>query len=131
MDRFEIAIHFKNQRKRIKAFHFPATRYAVHIEKYIEYCIKNEGIFIGDNVPESALEKAIISISKIYDTPVVVESESRAQMFTILNSYRVYSIEMLPPSKYALCYNCSENSLPFDVNIIGTIYNTREPFSFV
>lgn len=131
MDRFEIAVHFKNQRKKIKAFHFPATRYAAHIEKYIEYCIENEGIFIGDNVPENALENAIVKISKIYGTPIVVKTESKAHMFSILNSYRAYSLEELPPSKYALCYNCSENDLPFDVNIIGTVYSSREPFLFI
>lgn len=130
MDRFEIAVHFKNQRKQIKAFHFPATRYAGQAEKYIEYCIDNEGIYIADNVPENALEKALVNISEIYEAPIIVELESKAQIFTISHSYKAYSLEYLPKRKYALCYNCPGEKLPNDFNLVGTIYSSRKPFIF-
>lgn len=131
MDRFEIAVHFKNQRKKIKAFHFPPTRYAGQTVKYIEYAIANNGIMVADNVPRDALDSAVIEISKIYDAPIVIESELQAQLFSISHSHRVYSLEKMPQGKYVICYNCSENSLPFDVQVIGTIYGHTGSLKFI
>ena len=131
MDRFEIAIHFKNQRKKIKAFRFPPTRYAGRAVKYIEYAITNDGIFVADNVPQDALDSAVIQISKIYDAPIVIESEAQARLFSISHSHRVYSLEKLPRSKYVICYNCSENKLPYDVQVIVSIYGHTGDLKFI
>ncbi len=131
MDRFEIAVHFQNQRKKIKAFRFPSTRYAGQALKYIEYAITNDGIYIADNVPQDALDSAVIQASKIYDAPIVIELESQARLFSISHSHKVYSLENLPKQKYVICYNCSENSLPYDVQVIGTIFGHTRNIKFI
>ena len=132
MDRFEIAIHFKNQRINRKAFHFPTTRYAAVAVKYIEYCITNEGIFIADNILESALESALIQASEIYDVPIVMDGASKANIFSISHSYKVYSLENIPTrNKYVLCYNCLETDLPSEYNVIGIVFNNRDKFKLI
>ena len=131
MGRFEIAIHFKNQRKKVQAFRFPATRYIGQTVKYIEYCIANNGIMVADNVPRDALDSAVIEISKIYDSPIVIELESDAILFSISHSHKVYSLEHLPSTKYVICYNCFENSLPYNVQVVGTIYGHTRDFKFI
>ena len=131
MDRFEIAVHFKNQRKAVKAFRFPPTRYAGKAVKYIEYSIANDGICVADNIPQDALDSAVIHISKIYETPIVIESESEALLFSISHSHKIYSLENLPKSRYVICYNISENSLPYDTQVVGTICGHTGNLKFI
>lgn len=131
MNRFEIAIHFKNQRKKIKAFHFPATRYAGQAIKYIEYSIANNAIMLADNIPQNALDSAVIEISKIYDAPIVIESESKAVLFSISYSHKIYSTENLPKLNYAICYNCTKEDLPYETQVIGTIYGYVGNLKFI
>lgn len=131
MDRFEIALHFKNQRKKRRAFHFPATKYAGQAVKYLEYSIVNEGIFVADNVPSRALDSAVIRISQIYEAAVVIESESKALLFSIAHSHKVFSLENLPINKYIICYNCSDNLIPLDYQVIGTVYGHTKDLVFI
>ena len=86
---------------------------------------------VADNIPQDALDSAVIQISKIYDAPIVIKSESDAILFSISHSHKVYSLEKLPTTRYVICYNCSENSLPYDVQIVGTIYGHTRDLKFI
>lgn len=123
MNRYKIAIvRLKDQPEKRKAYRFPGTRYVSRTVGYIRYCINNKVIFLADNIPQDALDSAVIKISESYDIPVIVDSDSTARLFSISHSHKIYSLNNLPKDRYVICYNCPDTKLPSKFISIVVIY---------
>ena len=125
MNRYKIALENEEYPKR-KLFHFPATTTAGRTLKYIRHCIEKDGIFIANNIAEDALNGAIIEASKLYDAPILVETEKEAQLFSISYSYRdIFPKNKMPKGEYFILYNCYEKYLERKIQPIITIMSIK------
>lgn len=122
MSRFKIAIQLQNEPKERKAYRFPATNFVAKTVRYINYCVKEKLIYIADNIPQDALDAAVIAVSKSLDTPIVVSTESKAVLYSISHSQKIYSLESLPRNRYVICYNCPDHKLPPSIKALVVIY---------
>ena len=82
MSRYKIAVQLQNEVVERKAYRFPATNYVARATQYLHHCVEEGVIYIADNVPQNALDAAVIAVSKKIDTPVVVDSDSKALLFS-------------------------------------------------
>jgi hypothetical protein len=131
MSRYKIAIQLQNIPVERKAYRFPSTNFVARTIQFIQYCIKEGVIYIADNIPQDALDAAVISVSKSCDIPVVVESESKAMLFSISHSQKIYSLENLPRNRYVLCYNCSDYKLSPGMKALVVVYGHTGDMEFL
>lgn len=131
MSRYKIAIQLGNELKERKAYRFPSTNYVARTVQFIRYCIEERVIYIADNIPQTVLDAAVITISKSLKTPIVVNSDSRAILFSISHSHKIFSLENLPRNRYAICYNCLDHKLPPDMKAIVVIYGHTGDMKFL
>jgi len=131
MSRFKIAIQLHNESKERKAYRFPATNFVARTVQYINYCIKEKLIYIADNIPQDALDAAVVSISKTLDIPIVVNTKSKATLFSISHSHKIYSLDNLPRSRYVVCYNCPDHKLPPDMKALIIVYGHTGDMKFL
>ena len=122
MSRYKIAIQLQNEVVERKAYRFPATNFVARTIQYIRYCMDERVIYIADNVPQNALDAAVVSVSKTTETPILVSTDTKALLFSISHSHKIYSLENLPRSRYVICYNCSDHKLPSDVKAVVVVY---------
>jgi hypothetical protein len=107
MDRYKIAIE-KFYKAKSKAFKFPPTNSAIKIVKYIKYCIMHDGSFVATNMPLGSLETAIIQISRLTDTPILVSSQKKARILSTAYSHKqIYYPDHLPVENILICYDCN------------------------
>lgn len=133
MSRFKIAIelHLGDEAIKRKAYRFPATPYVAKTVQYIQYSIKEKVIYIADNVPQDALDAAIIAVSKGLDVPVVVSTDSKAILFSISHSQKIYSLENLPRTRYVICYNCPDHKLTPGMKALVVVYGHAGDMKFL
>ncbi len=126
MDRYKIALADEYLPER-RLFHFPPTRTVGRTVKYIKHCIMKEGIFIADNIPEDALNGALIEISKLYNAPILVKTPKMAQLFAISYSYRqIFGQENLPKGRFFVLYDCFEEDLDRSIEPIIAVYTSKK-----
>jgi len=131
MSRYKIAIQLQSHSEKRKAYRFPPTTYIARTVRYIQYCIKEGVIYIADNVPQNVLDAAIIAVSKSFDVPVIVKTDSKALLFSISHSQKIYSLENLPRNRYVLCYNCPDNKLLPGMKALVTVYGHTGDMKFL
>lgn len=131
MSRYKIAIQLQNQSEERRAFRFPSTNFVARTVQFIQYCIKEGVIYIADNIPQDALDAAVISVSRSRDVPVVVNSENKATLFSISHSQKIYSLENLPHSRYVICYNCSDYKLSPGMKALAVIFGHTSDIKFL
>ncbi len=93
--------------------------------------MKEDVIYIADNVPQNALDAAVISVSKTHDVPIVVPTSSAAMLFSISHSRKIYSLEHLPRTRYVICYNCADYKLSPGMKAIVVIYGHTGEMKFL
>lgn len=112
MNRYEIAIILDREYKK-KAFRFPSTKYPTKVFRYMKFCIKKKAVFIGDNISEDALDKAVIKLSQLYKVPIIVPTEKEYRSLMISYSYtQIYYKNNIPNRINFILYNCLEKDLP-------------------
>jgi len=122
MNRYEIAIILHNKFCK-KAFRFPSTKYPTKVLKYFKFCIKKNASFIGDNISENTLDKAVIKLSQLYNIPILVSTEKEYRSLTIPYSYtQIYHKNNLPNKMNFILYDCLKDEFSKSINPILIIY---------
>lgn len=131
MSRYKIAIQLKDEPRERKAYRFPATNYVAKTVQYIQYCIRERLIYIADNVPQDALDAAVVAVSKGTKIPIVVPDDSKATLFSISHSHKIYSLQNLPRSRYVICYNCPDHKLDPEIKALVIVYGHTGDMKFL
>ena len=133
MSRYKIAVELQLEGEAVKrkAYRFPSTNFVARTVQFIQFCIDEKVIYIADNVPQDALDAAVISVSKLRDIPVIVNDDTKATIFSLSHSQKVYSLNNLPRSRYVICYNCPDHKLPPEMKAIVVVYGHTGDMKFL
>lgn len=131
MSRYKIAVQLEDVKQNRKAYRFPATPFVAKTVQYIQYCMKEKLILIADNIPQDALDAAVVSVCKSRDIPLVVAKDSQATLFSISHSLKIYSLENLPRGRYVICYNCPDHKLDPGMVALVVVYGHTGDMKFL
>jgi len=88
------------------AYRFKASGSMSRVLSYMKKCMEDGMVLDADEIPESALDAAVVKLSKESDVPIIVTSQVDAHLLSISQSHRrVFMFDDLPKKfPYAIYY---------------------------
>lgn len=94
MNRYQIA---KINNKTVSVYVFQPSRNVAVIYDYLKMCIRDNVSFDSKGMREGLLDVALIKLSREVNRPVVVWSEQKMKIMSIVNSYNnIFTLSSLP-----------------------------------